>query len=69
MGPRNVHGERGDRSSISNVTHAMATIQNDQFDKVVVVVVRFILSRLLYLAFSANLNLLCKPHPGMEPLV
>ena len=30
-----------------------------------VVVVYFILSRLLYLAFSANLGLLCMPHPGM----
>ena len=29
----------------------------------------FILSRLLYLAFSANLGLLCMPHPGMGPLV
>ena len=28
----------------------------------------FILSRLLYLAFSANLGLLCMPHPGMGPL-
>ena len=27
------------------------------------------LSRLLYLAFSANLGLLCMPHPGMGPLV
>ena len=35
---------------------------------VVVVVVYFILSRLLYLAFSANLGLLCMPHPGMGPL-
>ena len=34
-----------------------------------VVVVYFILSRLLYLAFSANLGLLCMPHPGMAPLV
>ena len=34
-----------------------------------VVVVYFILSRLLYLAFSANLGLLCMPHPGMGPLV
>ena len=32
---------------------------------VVVVVVYFILSRLLYLAFSANLGLLCMPHPSM----
>ena len=31
--------------------------------------VYFILSRLLYLAFSANLGLLCMPHPGMGPLV
>ena len=31
-------------------------------------VVHFILSRLLYLAFSANLGLLCMPHPGMGPL-
>ena len=36
---------------------------------VVVVVVYFILSRLLFLAFSANLGLLCMPHPGMGPLV
>ena len=35
----------------------------------VVVVVCFILSRLLCLAFSANLGLLCMPHPGMGPLV
>ena len=34
-----------------------------------VVVVYFILSRLLYLAFSAKLGLLCMPHPGMGPLV
>ena len=31
--------------------------------------VYFILSRLLNLAFSANLGLLCMPHPGMGPLV
>ena len=31
----------------------------------VFVVVYFILSRLLYLAYSANLGLLCMPHPGM----
>ena len=36
---------------------------------VAVVVVYFILSRLLFLAFSANLGLLCMPHPGMGPLV
>ena len=36
---------------------------------VVVVVVYFVLSRLLQLAFSANLGLLCMPHPGMGPLV
>ena len=36
---------------------------------VVVVVVYFILSRLLYVAFSANLGLLCLPHPGRRPLV
>ena len=36
---------------------------------VVVVVVYFILNRLLYLAFSANLGLLCMPHPCMGPLV
>ena len=37
---------------------------------VVVVVVYFILSRLLYyLAFSANLGLQCKPHLGMGRLV
>ena len=36
---------------------------------VVVVVVYFILSRLLFLAFSANLGVLCMPHSGMGPLV
>ena len=36
---------------------------------VVVVVVYIVLSRLLYLAFSANLGLLCMLHPGMGPLV
>ena len=35
---------------------------------VVVVVVYFILSRLLCLAFPANLGLLCMPLPGMRPL-
>ena len=35
----------------------------------VVVVVNFILSRLLYLAFSANLGLLRMAHSGMGPLV
>ena len=39
------------------------------FVVVVVVVVYFILSRLLFLAFSANLGLLYMPHPGMGPLV
>ena len=37
--------------------------------QMIVVVVYFILSRLLYLAFSANLGLPCMPHPGMGPLV
>ena len=36
---------------------------------VVVVAWYFILNRLLYLAFSANLGLLCMPHSGMGPLV
>ena len=36
---------------------------------VIVVVVYSILSRLLYLAFSANLGLLSMPHSGMGPLV
>ncbi len=35
---------------------------------VVVVVVTF-LSRLLFVAFSANLGLLCMLHPGMGPLI
>ena len=34
-----------------------------------VIVVYFILRRLLYLAYSANLGLLCMPHPVMGPLV
>ena len=36
---------------------------------VVVVVAYIVLSRLLYLAFSANLGILCMPHPGMGALV
>ena len=36
---------------------------------VVAVVVYFVLSRLLYLAFSANLGLLFMSHPGMGALV
>ncbi len=36
---------------------------------VVVVAVVVFLCRLLFLAFSANLNLLYMPHPGMGPLV
>ena len=39
------------------------------YASIVVVVVYFILSRLLYLANSANLGVLCMPHPGMGPLV
>ena len=39
------------------------------FEFVIVVVVDFILSRLLHLAYSAHLGLLCMPHPGMGPLV
>ena len=35
---------------------------------VLVVVVDFILSRLLYLAFSVNLGLLCTQHQGRESL-
>ena len=38
-------------------------------DFCVAVVVYFILSRLLHLAFSATLGLLCMPHLGMGPLV
>ena len=44
-------------------------LQKLEMRGVVVVVVYFILSRLLYLAFSANLGLLCMPHPNMGPLV
>ena len=33
---------------------------------VIVVVVCFVLSRLLYLDYSANLGLLCMPHPGFS---
>ena len=34
---------------------------------VVVAVVDFSFIKLLYLAFSVNLGLLCMPHPGMDP--
>ena len=40
-----------------------------KYSFVVVVVVYFILSRMLYLAYSANLGLLWMPHPGMGPQV
>ena len=43
--------------------------KSSSVDVVVVVFVYFILSRMLYLAYSANLGLLCMPHPGMRPLV
>ena len=36
---------------------------------VVLAVAYVILSRLLYLAFSANFGLLCMPHPGIRSLV
>ena len=45
------------------------TERKEENDSNWLVVVYFILSRLLYLAFSANLGLLCMPHPGMGPLV
>ena len=35
----------------------------------VIVVAYFILGRRLYSAYSANLGLLCMPHPGMGPQV
>ena len=49
----------------------MGGLQPQTYSFVVVVfVVYFVLSRLLYLAYSANLGLLCMPsHPGMGPLV
>ena len=44
--------------------------KNEITDVVAVyIIVYFILSRLLYPAFSANLDLLCMPHLGMGPLV
>ena len=55
-------GKRSNRYATCPLIFTMATL-------IVVVVVYFILSRLLYLAFSANLGLLCMPHPGMGPLV
>ena len=48
---------------------AWPSCNNAHIFKDVVGVVYFILSRLLYLAYSANLVLLCMPHPGMGPLV
>ena len=54
-------------NSIPNdVTNTLGALRNSMR---LVVVVYFILSRLLYLAFSANLGLLYMPHPGMGPLV
>ena len=51
-----------------SVTMFLVTVVG-QLIVVAVVVVYFILSRLLYLAFSANLGLLFMPHPFMGPLV
>ena len=48
---------------------ALHDVENVIAFAVVVVAVYFILSRLLYLAFSANLGLLCMSHPGMGPIV
>ena len=45
----------------------MVYLPDGNFMVFVVVAVYFILSRLLYLAFSANLGLLSMPHPGMGP--
>ena len=68
---------RYERKDQNNGSANGSAIGGDQSHKVrkialvvvAVVVVYFILSRLLYLAFSANLGLLCMPHPGMGPLV
>ena len=49
------------------VLQSLGSCWTDSF--VIIVVVYFILSRRLYLAFSANLGLLCMPHPGIGPLV
>ena len=43
--------------------------RDGDYIKTLLLLFYFILSRLLYLAFSANLGLLCMPNPGMGPLV
>ena len=53
--------------TLNNNTHTGR--QCEHFVAVVVVVVYIFLSRLLYLAFLANLGLLRMPHPGMGPLI
>ena len=40
-----------------------------RFVVVAVLLFTLFLSRLLYLAYSSNLDLLCMPHPGMGPQV
>ena len=57
------------KSDADKFLQEQRVVDNEKELIVVVVVVYFILSRLLYLAFSANLGLLCMPHPGMGPLV
>ena len=51
--------------------HGCKPFQRDSFSfgELCFFVFYFILSRLLYLAFSANLGLLCMSDPGMGPLV
>ena len=53
-------------SSSSETVFCFAVIS---FQPFLFFVVYFILSRLLYLAYSAYLGLLCMPYPGMGPLV
>ena len=56
-------------SLLENCLHGQTKNSNEASNGVVVVVVYYILSRLLYLAFSATLGLLCMSHQGMGPLV
>ena len=55
-----------ERNSRSIATNELPNIDIGIF---VVAFFYFILSRLLYLAYSAKLGLLCMPHPGMGPLI
>ena len=69
-GMNDYHGAHGGQAPLLAFLRG-ESVSKVSFLKSVVgcLVVYFILSWLLYQAFSANLGLLCMPHPGIGPLV